>query len=115
MTFQLLLIKRTVEDLIMLPFIYMGRLLALVKPMKQEYKVFYFFPFYHTGGAEKVHALIANATADDQCIIFFTRKSYNKAFLQKFQQSGCIIKDISRYTDNKFIYFVNIIFRRSPC
>jgi glycosyltransferase involved in cell wall biosynthesis len=95
----------------MFPLIITGRLAALLKPLNKEYKVFYFFPFYHTGGAEKVHALIAKATGDKDCIIFFTKRSHNQALLQKFRESGCVIKDISTYTDNKWIYFINIIFR----
>ena len=111
MKYRLLLIKRLLEDILMFPLILFGRTIALFKPLDKEYKVFYFFPFYHTGGAEKVHALIVKATADKDCIIFFTRKSHNQAFLQKFEAPGCTIKDISGYTDNKLIYFVNIIFR----
>jgi glycosyltransferase involved in cell wall biosynthesis len=111
MKFRLLLIKRAVEDVIMFPLILLGRLLAIMKPLGREYKVFYFFPFYHTGGAEKVHALIAKATGNSDCIIYFTKKSHNASFFQKFKETGCCIKDVSKYTDNKWIYFTNIIFR----
>ena len=111
MKFRLLLIKRVVEDIVMFPLILLGRLLSILKPLDREYKVFYFFPFYHTGGAEKVHALFANATGSQDCIIYFTKNSHNKAFFQKFKDSGCVIKEVSRYTDNKWIYFVNIIYR----
>src|SRR5687768_9146337 len=95
----------------MYPFILMGRIIAKANPLKKEYETFYFFPFYHIGGAEKVHAQIAKATGDKDCIIFFTRRSANNLFYEEFRQSGCEMKDISRYTDNKWIYFVNIIFR----
>lgn len=111
MKFLLLIIKRWVEDVLMFPLIVIGRLIALLQPLSKEYKVFFFFPFYHTGGAEKVHALIAKATGNTDCIIFFTRKSHNDAFLNKFKESGCAIKDVSVYTDNKLLYFVNIVFR----
>lgn len=111
MKYQLLLLKRQVEDGLMLPLILLGRLIAAVKPLKKEYQIFFLFPFYHTGGAEKVHALVAKATGNSNCIIFFTRKSHNTAFLKKFQETGCIIRDISKYTDNKAFYFVNIFFR----
>ena len=111
MTFRLLLLKRLVEDVLMFPLILVGRFIASRKPLGKEYTVFFFFPFYHTGGAEKVHALVAKASGDQNCIIFFTRKSHNAAFLQKFKESSCDIRDISKYTDNKVLYFVNIIFR----
>src|SRR5688572_24051542 len=111
MRYKLLLIKRLLEDICMYPLILFGRLLARVKPLPKEYDTFYFFPFYHTGGAEKVHALIAKATGSENCIIYFTRKSHNKGFLELFEDSGCTIKDISNFTDNKWLYFNNIIFR----
>jgi glycosyltransferase involved in cell wall biosynthesis len=81
------------------------------RPLKKEYHVYYFFPFYHTGGAEKIHALIAKTTAVGDCVIFFTRKSHNVTFRKEFEESGCDIQDISRFTDNKWLYFMNLIFR----
>lgn len=109
--YRLFLLKRWVEDLLMFPLILLGRFLARSRPLGREYETFFFFPFYHIGGAEKVHAAIAKATGNPKCIIFFTRKSQNDLFYQEFESSGCVTKDISRYTDNKWIYFVNIIFR----
>ncbi|NTS42208.1 glycosyltransferase family 4 protein [Flavisolibacter sp. BT320] len=111
MKYRLLLFKRQVEDLLMLPLIFLGRMMARIKPLEKEYRIFFFFPFYHIGGAEKVHLNIAKAIGGNDCIIFFTRKSQNKLFYDEFASSGCVIKDISRYTDNKWLYFNNIIFR----
>ena len=108
--YRFLLIKRTIEDIILLTFVGIGRLVALINPLKKEYKVYFFFPFYHIGGAEKVHAQIAQA-AGSNSIIFFTRKSHNDGFLQEFKKSGCDIKDISKLTDNKWLYFLNFIYR----
>lgn len=95
----------------MAPLILLGRWLAQQRPLKSEYEVFFFFPFYHIGGAEKVHVNIAKAIGNKNCIIFFTRKSQNDLFYRDFASSGCEMRDISKYTDNKWIYFVNIIFR----
>ncbi len=93
------------------PFIVLGRLIARMNPLPKEYRVFYFFPFYHIGGAEKVHAQVAQGTGGADCIIFFTRKSHNEFFLEEFRKSGCTIRDISTYTDNKFLYFLNLVWR----
>jgi glycosyltransferase involved in cell wall biosynthesis len=109
--YRLFLLKRWVEDLLMFPLILLGRFIARRRPLGSEYETFFFFPFYHIGGAEKVHAAIAKATGNPNCIIFFTRKSQNDLFYKEFESSGCVMKDISRYTDNKWIYFVNIVFR----
>lgn len=111
MIYSLFLLKRTIEDVIMFPFILLGRLIAIFRPLQREYETFFFFPFYHVGGAEKVHAQIAKATGNTNCIIYFTRKSQNDLFYKEFAASGCTMKDISKFTDNKWLYFVNIIFR----
>jgi len=103
--------KRRIEDVFIFPFVLLGRVIALLFPLKKEYETFFFFPFYHTGGAEKVHALIAKATGNRNCIIFFTRKSVDNNFYHAFVQSGCDIRDISKYTDNKLFYFANLVYR----
>lgn len=111
MTYNAYLIKRKVENIVIYPFIILGRLIAFFNPLQKQYEVFFFFPFYHTGGAEKVHALITQATGGNNSLIYFTRKSVDATFYQDFVLSGCTIKDISRFTDNKFLYFFNLIFR----
>ncbi|HZH64448.1 MAG TPA: glycosyltransferase family 4 protein [Flavisolibacter sp.] len=111
MKFRLYLLKRIVEDIFMFPLIMVGRAISFFSPLEKDYAIFFFFPFYHTGGAEKVHALTATAIGNKNCIIFFTKKSHNDGMLLKFEKSNCVVKDISRYTDNKWLYFVNIIFR----
>ena len=109
--YKLYLLKRLAEDILMLPMIGIGRLIALFKPLDKEYKVFFFFPFYHVGGAEKVHAQVAKACGGADCIIFFTKKSGDTLFWDEFAASGCVMKDISKHTDNKWLYFKNIIYR----
>lgn len=110
-SYNTFLLKRKVEDVLIFPFIILGRLMAKLNPLKEQYNVFFFFPFYHTGGAEKVHALIAQTIGNNKGIIFFTRKSVDETFKTAFEKSGCVIKDISFYTDNKFLYFFNLIYR----
>jgi glycosyltransferase involved in cell wall biosynthesis len=100
-----------IEDVFIFPFILIGRLAALIYPLKKEYRIFFFFPFYHTGGAEKVHAQIANAAGGNDCIIFFTKRSADDRFLNDFKKTGCDIKDISKFTDNKWLYFLNLVYR----
>lgn len=111
MKYRLLLLKRFVEDLLMAPFIWLGRIISFFRPLGKEHDVFFFFPFYHIGGAEKVHLNIARAIGGKNCIIFFTRKSFNNLFYKDFVATGCELRDISRFTDNKWLYPVNIVFR----
>ena len=106
-----MLLKRKLEAVFIFPFILLGRLIAFTKPNKKSYDIYFFFPFYHIGGAEKVHAQTAQATGNNNCIIYFTRRSHNDLFLPEFKKSGCVVKDISTYTDNKWLYFLNLIYR----
>lgn len=111
MKYKHYILKRRIEDVFILPFVLIGRTIALFKPQKNEFDIFFFFPFYHTGGAEKVHALITQAFKDKKCIAYFTRKSVDETFLQEFKNSGATIKNVSTFTDNKLFYFNNLIFR----
>ncbi|QYS91352.1 hypothetical protein JJC04_00315 [Flavobacterium covae] len=40
-----------------------------------DVEVIFFFPYYHTGGAEKVHAAILEAIHPKKCVVFFTKAS----------------------------------------
>ena len=111
MKFNTYILKRSVEGVFIFPFILIGRCISFFSADKKSYRLYFFFPFYHTGGAEKVHAQIAKACGGKDCIIYFTRKSKDKTFLNQFINSGCQIKDISNFTDNKWLYFLNLIYR----
>lgn len=50
----------------------------------QKAKVVFFFPYYHTGGAEKVHLNIVKAVSDHENYVFFTDKSYSDGFKKQF-------------------------------
>jgi L-malate glycosyltransferase len=47
---------------------------------------FFFFPFYHIGGAEKVHASIVESTSHGKAMVFFTKKSNGDGFLKLFSE-----------------------------
>lgn len=111
MKYDYYILKRKIEDIFIYPFIFIGKTIAFLKPGKKEYNIYFFFPFYHTGGAENVHAQIVKATGNSNCIIFFTKKSTDSTYLKQFKESNCEIKDISKYTDNKWLYFLNLIYR----
>ena len=100
-----------IENVFIFPFILLGRVIAKFRPLEKEYRIFFFFPFYHTGGAEKVHAQIAEAAGGNDCIIYFTKRSADDRFIDDFKKTGCEIKEISRSTDNKWLYFLNLIYR----
>ncbi len=109
--FSLLLLKRKIENLLIYPFVWLGSQKAKKQRLPGEYELFFFFPFYHIGGAEKVHAQIAGAFRGKKAIIFFTRRSHNALFKKEFEASGHLIEDISNYTDSKWKYWNNLVLR----
>ncbi len=96
--------------MLIFPFVAIGKLIALFGSNK-NYRVWFFFPFYHIGGAEKIHAQIAQAAGGPDCIIYFTRRSHGAEFKAAFEKSGCVTRDISKFTDNKWLYFLNLVWR----
>jgi glycosyltransferase involved in cell wall biosynthesis len=109
--YPLLRLKRRMEEWIMAPAVWWGRRWAARHPLETEYDIFFFFPIYGLGGAEKVNADIIHCTADKKAIIFFTRTSYDATSLHLFQKPHVTIKDISRWTDNKWRYWDNLFYR----
>lgn len=109
--YKLLLLKRRLEALLIFPFALLGRLIARMRPLEGEFDLFLFFPFHHVGGAEKVHAQITQLFPEKKIIVFFTKKSQGHALLDDFRAPNVQIQDISRYTDNKFMYWNNLIWR----
>lgn len=111
MMYRLFLAKRMIEDLLLYPFIWTGRRRARKMSWKRRYDIVFLFPFHHTGGAEKVHAMVARAFSDKTCLIIFTRRSKNDGFLKDFQDTGHDIWDISDRTDVKKAYWRNLVWR----
>lgn len=105
--------KRNVEHLLLIPFILIGKILYRVfDNNRQQHDIYLFFPFYHTGGAEYVHAQITQALKHQlKGKIYFTRRSQNEQFKKVFEESGWEIQDISKWTDHKLWYYCNLIMR----
>lgn len=112
MKYQHYLIKRKIENLFMAPFIGMGQLLHLLKSHPKQYDIYFFFPFYHLGGAEKIHLQIAQLAKGQKAVIVFTRFSNNEGFLNEFKQIGIDIEIASGYTNNNILrLLLNLIAR----
>ena len=105
------LLKREIEDLFIYPFVLLGKIISKWILDTNKFEILFIFPFYHTGGAEKVHSLIANTFKSKKGLILFTKKSTDTRYLKAFKESGHQIIDISKYTDNKLFYWNNLFFR----
>lgn len=112
--YRLFTIKRYIEQFLMYPFILIGKVIAMSRPLKEEYDVFFFYPGYSTGGAERVNAEIVKAVSDKKVIIFFTKISYNDGMKHFFTLDHVTIVEIGKWVVNKWHYWTNFI-QRGRC
>jgi glycosyltransferase involved in cell wall biosynthesis len=106
------ILKRKIENCLIAPFILLGKLVYLFNGTKPSYEIYFFFPFYHLGGAEKIHLQIAQLAKGKKAVIVFTRFSNNEGFLKAFNQIGIDIEIASAYTNNNILRLpLNLIAR----
>jgi len=81
--------------------------------MKDKKKIIYFFfPYYHTGGAEKLHLYIAKCFSEDDIRIYFTDRSRdNKNKKNFYSLAKCInffgLNNKIRLFEKIFVYFLS--------
>lgn len=109
--YPLITLKRYAEQVIMFPFVLLGKGIAVFRPLKEEYDVFMFFPSYGLGGAEKVHAAVVAAMYHEKVIVFFTKRSQNDKLLHLFQRPNAKVVEIDHFTGSKWMYWANFIYR----
>ena len=73
---------------VVLLLVAIGRLIGRLLPLRNRSGLFFFFPFYHTGGAERVHSQIVSCFKDQQPWIFFAKRSEDARFYRQFSQAG---------------------------
>jgi len=73
---------------VVLLLVAVGRLIGRLLPFHNRSGLFFFFPFYHIGGAEKVHSQIVTCFKDQQPWVFFAKRSVDHGFYQQFTQAG---------------------------
>ena len=112
MKYSIYILKRKIEAIFIAPFILIGQLIHLMIEKKPKYELYFFFPFYHLGGAEKIHLQIAQLAKGKKAVVVFTRKSENPGFLQSFKEIGIDIEISSSYTNNDLFRLpINLIAR----
>jgi L-malate glycosyltransferase len=60
----------------------------LHKIRSNSHSAFFFFPFYHVGGAERVHVDILECVNELNPVVFFTKTSENNGFLARFEKNA---------------------------
>ncbi|SFS97643.1 glycosyltransferase [Sphingobacterium wenxiniae] len=66
-------------------------------------KVWFFFPFYHTGGGERVHLEIVRSVKKDKALVFFLQNSVNEHYLNEFKQSCRKCFNLSPFVGNQYL------------
>ena len=82
-----------------------GEVAGTLWPRKTGKPLFFFFPFYQIGGAEKVHADIVAAVADQHPHVFFTNSSKDSQFKPLFEKNARLT-DLSPFVDHRFAHYV---------
>lgn len=111
MTYKKAKIKLFFEQIIMSPFVIIGKLYGSLFPLKTKHSAFLFFSNADIGGGPKVNAQIAECIKDFNPLIVFSKKANNNQFRHLFDISGIKIIDLHKYIDNKAFHFVNFFFR----
>lgn len=93
-----------VEMSIEKPFIFAGKFACLLFIPFFKSQLFFLFPFYHIGGAEKVHLKITSCLKEYNPIVFFTGRSKNSALKKQFMQNAKIF-NLGYLNNPLLIYF----------
>jgi glycosyltransferase involved in cell wall biosynthesis len=108
---KVLNIKLTAELIIMLPFVLLGNLYAILRPLKTKHNVFLLFPNADIGGSIQVNLDLAKCLKDKNPLIIFSKKAKNNKFKEKYNKLNLSIIDIHKIIDNKAYHFMNFIYR----
>jgi len=111
MTYRKARLKFNLEEMVMLPFVLIGKIAGYLFPLKTAHDLFFFFPNADIGGAPRVNIDITRCTSDRKPLIIFSKKPKNNQFRDDFNIEGVRIIDLHRYIDNKFLHFINFFFR----
>lgn len=111
MTYKKARLKFLFEEIIMFPFVMLGKIFGVIFPLKTKHNLFFFFPNADIGGAPRVNIDIVNCVKDKNPLIIFSKKPKNNQFKDEFNIEGVRIIDLHRYIDNKLFHFVNFFFR----
>lgn len=78
------------------------RFMLVDRPKLRKATVVFFFPYYHTGGAERVHLDIVSSFDGVEKAVVFTMRSATSNFLARFQEKADIV------------YAQNVLTRKQP-
>ncbi len=112
-------IEHSVELRVKSVLMALGGMLGVFVRMNNRSSIFFFFPYCHIGGAEKVHAEIVASVRDRVPWVFFTNRSKNQKLRVLFKDKARLF-DISQFTNNRFLNLILLgvlvsVINRHPC
>jgi glycosyltransferase involved in cell wall biosynthesis len=87
--------------------LFTGKVIGRLLPWKNRSGIFFFFPFYQVGGAERIHADIVKCVSDTGPWVFFTNKSKDEKFKPLFAAHARVV-EISSLTIGSIPYYILI-------
>lgn len=93
------------SKLIVNALLLIGRSVGLLTPRKSGSALFFFFPFYQVGGAEKIHADIVACVAERKPWVFFTNQSKDRKFKSLFATNARLF-DLSSLINHRFAHYL---------
>ena len=112
MTYRQSIRKLRIEQLLMFPFVLLGKWYGMLFPEKTGSNIFLFFPSADIGGAPQVNAdLVSCIRNEGKLLIIFSKKPRNNKFRELFMAEGVEVLDLHRFIDHKLFHFVNFFFR----
>lgn len=111
MTYKKAKQKLWLERIGMAPFVWLGKCIGYLFPLKTDHNYFLFFPNADIGGSPKVNADITELLQHQHPLIVFSKKALNNQYLERYQQTGVRMMDLHRYIDHKLFHFVNFFYR----
>lgn len=111
MTYKAATRKLRWERVGMAPFVWLGRLVGHIFPLKSTHGIFLFFPNADIGGSPRVNAELTHFLKKKNPLIIFSKRHHNNQYRERFDVEGVKILDLHKYVDNKFYHFLNFFFR----
>jgi glycosyltransferase involved in cell wall biosynthesis len=78
------------------------KLFITILPKLKKQEIYFFFPYYHLGGAETVHNDILEVFSKNDSVCFITNKSVNKFNKENFEKSTVLL-EINKIIRSRFL------------
>ena len=103
--------KLLLENILMSPFVFMGKIYGYFYRLNTTHNVFLFFPNGDIGGSPQVNIDLTNCIKDKKPLVIFSKIAGNNQFREKYNIDGVRVLDLHKWIDNKYLHFINFFYR----